>query len=61
MFDLTHVIGNETLPVQEDLTYEEKPVKVFARDIMRMRIKVILLLKVSSCNHRDEEVTWKRE
>ena len=45
--DPTHVIEHKTLPLQEDLSYEEKPNRILARDTRRLRNKVIPLVKVS--------------
>ena len=59
--DPTHVIEHKTLPLREDLSYEEKPNRILARDTRRLRNKVIPLVKVSWSNHREEEATWERE
>ena len=57
----TYVIEHETLPLQEDLSYEERPSRILDRDTRRLRNKVIPLVKVTWGNHRDEEATWKQE
>ena len=55
--DPTHEIEHETLSLREDLSYEEKPSKILARDTRRLHNKVIPLVKVSWGNHREEEAT----
>ncbi|XP_022933045.1 uncharacterized protein LOC111439747 [Cucurbita moschata] len=59
--DPTHVIEHEMLPLREDLSYEEKPIRTLARDTRRLCNKDIPLVKVSWGNHREEEATWERE
>ena len=55
--DPTHVIEHETLPLREDLSYEERPSRILARDTWRLRNKVIPLVKVAWGNHRNDEAT----
>ena len=55
--DPTHIIKHEMLPLREDLSYEEKPSRILARDTRRLRNKDIPLVKVSWGNHREEEAT----
>ncbi|XP_022962641.1 uncharacterized protein LOC111463059 [Cucurbita moschata] len=57
----THVIEHETLPLREDLSYEERPSRILARDTKRLCNKVIPLVKVAWGNHRNEEATWEQE
>ena len=59
--DPSHVITQEPIEVHEDLTYEEKPVKILDRQDKRLRNKVIPLVKVLWKNHKIEEATWERE
>lgn len=59
--DPTHVIEHGMLPLREDLSYEEQPSRILARDTRRLRNKVIPLVKVSWGNRREEEATWERE
>ena len=55
--DPTHVIEHETLPLRKNLSYEERPSKILARDTRRLRKKVLPLVKVAWGNHRDEEAS----
>ncbi|XP_043817352.1 uncharacterized protein LOC122725011 [Manihot esculenta] len=51
----------ETIDVQSDLTYEEEPVKILAREMKELRNKKIPLVKVLWRNHNAEEATWESE
>ncbi|XP_037492797.1 uncharacterized protein LOC119369910 [Jatropha curcas] len=46
---------------EPDLTYEEEPVRILAREIKELRNKRILLVKVLWRNHKTEEATWESE
>ena len=59
--DPSHVLSQEPIEVHEDLTYEEKPIRILDRQDKRLRNKVIPLVKVFWKNHKIEEVTWGRE
>ncbi|KAA0059244.1 pol protein [Cucumis melo var. makuwa] len=59
--DPTHVIDFQPLQIIENLSYEEQPVEILAREVKRLRNRGISLVKVLWRNHRVEEVTWERE
>ena len=59
--DSSHVLNHEPIEVHEDLTYEERPVRMLAREEKVLRNKVIPLVKVLWRNHEVEEATWERE
>ena len=59
--DPTHIIDHETLPIRKDLSYEEKPIGIMARDVRRLRRREIPLVKILWKNHRDNEATWDCE
>ena len=59
--DLSHVLHQEPVEVHANLTYEEKPVQILAREEKTLRNKVIPLVKVLWRNHNVEEATWERE
>ena len=44
--DLSHVVLLETIELRPDLTYEEEPVEILAREVKEMRNKKILLVNV---------------
>ncbi|KAL5560733.1 hypothetical protein UlMin_036944 [Ulmus minor] len=57
----SHVLEHEPIQVNEDLTYEEKPVQILDRKDKTLRNKVIPLVKVLWRNQKVEEATWERE
>ncbi|KAA0066507.1 pol protein [Cucumis melo var. makuwa] len=57
----THVVDFEPLQINENLSYEEQPIEILAREVKRLRNRVISLVKVLWRNHRVEEATWERE
>jgi hypothetical protein len=57
----SHVIEYEPLELQEDLTYEEIPVKLLDCKVQELRTKSILLVKVQWRNHEIEEASWELE
>jgi hypothetical protein len=59
--DPSHVIKYESLQLQEDLTYEEIPVKLLDRKVQELRTKSIPLVKVLWRNHEIEEASWELE
>ena len=59
--DPSHVVSSETIELKPDLTYEEEPVEILAREVKELRNKKILLVKVLWRNHKTEEVTWESE
>ena len=59
--DPSHVLDHEPIEIREDLTYEEKPVQILAREEKVLRNKVIPLVKVLWRNHDIKEATWERE
>lgn len=59
--DPSHVLRHEPIQIQEDLTYEEQPVQILAREEKILRNKSIPLVKVLWKNHNVEEATWERE
>ena len=56
-----HVVSSETIELRLDLTYEEKPVEILAREVKELRNKRIPLVKVLWRNHKTEEATWESE
>ncbi|KAL0550368.1 hypothetical protein IC582_014876 [Cucumis melo] len=59
--DPTHIVDFEPLQVSENLSYEEQPVEILAREIKKLRSRDIPLVKVLWQNHGVEEATWERE
>ena len=61
MTDPSHVIDFEPLQLSKDLSYEERPVQILAREVKVLRNREIALVKVLWQNHLREEATWERE
>ena len=59
--DPSHVVSAETIELRPDLTYEEKPVEILAREVKELQNKKIPLVKVLWRNHKTEEATWESE
>ncbi|XP_062088883.1 uncharacterized protein LOC133795447 [Humulus lupulus] len=59
--DPSHVLNYEPIEVEQDLTYEEKPVKILDRKEKELRNKNISLVKVLWRSSNIEEMTWERE
>ena len=59
--DLSHVVSSETIEIRSDLTYEEEPVEILAREVKELRKKRIPLVKVLWRDNKTEEATWESE
>ncbi|KAM6590683.1 hypothetical protein CsatA_013288 [Cannabis sativa] len=59
--DPSHVLSYETLGLQEDLSYNERPVKILDQKDKILRNKTITLVKVLWRNSVVEEATWELE
>ena len=59
--DPAHVLPVAEIEVQTDLTFEEEPVQILARDVKVLRRKSVPLVKVLWRNHGREEATWESE
>jgi hypothetical protein len=59
--DPSTVTSVETLPIQEDLSLEEIPVKILDRKSKVLRNKTIPLVKVLWRGQKYEEATWETE
>ena len=59
--DPSHVLTEQLVEIQENLTYEEEPVKILDRREQLLRNKTIPLVKVLWRSHTVEEATWEHE
>ena len=59
--DLTHVLSYEGLELDQDLSYEERPVQILDKKDKVLRNKTIPLVKVLWRNSKSEEATWELE
>ena len=55
--DSSHVVSSEIIELRPDLTYEEEPVEILAREVKELENKKILLVKVLWRNHKTEEAS----
>lgn len=51
MFDLSYVISAHEIVLRPNLSYEEEPIKIMARDVKELRRKSVSLVKVLWRNH----------
>ena len=58
---LNDTVPLEAIQLDNNLTYEEKPVKILEFDSRVTRNKVIKFYKVQWSHHTEEEATWERE
>ncbi|XP_038902325.1 uncharacterized protein LOC120088961 [Benincasa hispida] len=57
----SHVVDYEPLHLNENLSYEEEPIRILAREVKVLRNKEIALVKVLWQNHQFEEAMWERQ
>ena len=61
IMDPMHVINYKPLEIEEDLSYEEKPIKILVWEVKTLCDKNVGFVKVLWRNHQTEEVTWEQE
>jgi hypothetical protein len=54
-------VSHESIDMQPDLTYRERPIKILEESERRTRQKTIKFFKVQWSNHTEDEATWERE
>ncbi|WMV54884.1 hypothetical protein MTR67_048269, partial [Solanum verrucosum] len=59
--DPSHVLPVKCIELNPDLTYDEEPILIQAREVKQFRNKRIPLVKVLWRNHLGKEATWERE
>ncbi|XP_019170989.1 PREDICTED: uncharacterized protein LOC109166494 [Ipomoea nil] len=59
--DPAHVLPPEVIPLDEDLTYEERPLRILNFKTRDTRRKSVKLVKVWWTDHGFEEATWELE
>ncbi|XP_057477994.1 uncharacterized protein LOC130774176 [Actinidia eriantha] len=59
--DPSHVLDWGDLVINEDVTYEERPIRVLDTRDHVLRGKTIPLVKILWLHHGVEEATWERE
>ena len=59
--DPIRAVDHEALELQEDLSYQEHPIRILDQSERRTRQKSTKFLKVQWSNHSEDEATWERE
>nr|CAD1831628.1 unnamed protein product [Ananas comosus var. bracteatus] len=57
VFDPTHVLDSTPLELRDDLSFEELPVRILAREVRKLRNRDIPYVKVLWSNHGKREAT----
>ena len=57
--DESHILPVQDVQVQEDLSYDEEPKAILAREVKQLRNKQVPLVKVLWKHHGKEEATWE--
>ena len=60
VFDPNHVVNFTTLDINSDFTYEEKPMAILDKKVLRLRNKDVVLVKVQWSRHGVDEATWEK-
>ena len=59
--DLTHILENQPIELNENMTCEEKPMKIVERKVQELRSRQIPLVKVLWTNHHIQYATLELE
>ena len=59
--DPSHLISPSEVEIQADMSYEEEPMRILAREVKELRNKRVPLVKVLWLKHGIEEATWETE
>ena len=59
--DESHILPVQDVQVQVDLSYDEEPKAILAREVKQLQNKQVLLVKVLWKHHGREEATWESE
>ncbi|KAA3487258.1 reverse transcriptase [Gossypium australe] len=57
----SHVISPSEIEIQPDMSYNEEPIKILAREVKKLRNKSIALVKFLWQRHSVDEATWEPE
>ena len=58
---LRDTVPLEAIQLENDLTYEDNPIKILETAERITRTKIIKFCKVQWSHHTEKEVTWERE
>ncbi|XP_038891659.1 uncharacterized protein LOC120081053 [Benincasa hispida] len=59
--DPSHVVNYKPLRLNDNLSYEEKPIEILAKEVKTLHRRKIAFVKVLWQNHQSREATWERE
>jgi hypothetical protein len=54
-------IDHNSIDLNFDLTYRERPIRILEEDVRLTRRRKIKMYKVQWSNHTEDEATWERE
>jgi hypothetical protein len=54
-------INHDSIDLNHDLTYRERPIRILEEDVRLTRGRKIKMYKVQSSNHSEDEATWECE
>jgi hypothetical protein len=54
-------IDHNSIDLNHDLTYRERPIRILEEDVRLTRRRKIKMYKVQWSNHTEDEATWERE
>nr|CAD1843951.1 unnamed protein product [Ananas comosus var. bracteatus] len=61
IYDSTHVLDVIPVKLRDDLSFEEQPVRILAREVKKFQNRDIPYVKVLWSNHDEREATWEIE
>lgn len=61
IYDPAHILDSTPLELLEDLSFEERPVRISIREVKKIRNREISYVKVLWSNHDEHEATWELE
>ena len=59
--DPSHILVQQTIEIEKNLSYEERPVRILDRQEKRLRNKVIPLVKIWWENQPGNKASWEKE
>nr|CAD1829459.1 unnamed protein product [Ananas comosus var. bracteatus] len=61
IFDPTHVLDATPVDLQDDVSFEEQPVRILTREVRKLQNRDIPYVKILWSNHGEWEATWELE
>src|SRR3954468_18664171 len=59
--DETHVIRYDDLDIQDDISIEDRPIRILERKQIILRNRAISLIRILWSHHSEKELTWEHE